>query len=173
VKASSKEILETVIGPNEIHLYTNPEGEHDDFLKCVKSRKDPYFPVEIGHRVSSVCHLANIAIKTSRKLKWDPNAEEFIGDPGANALLTRPMRAPWKLEAVRDFGGTRSSLFRPHGLNWIKPCGSDGWDHSRNNAYQHQDGARGHQCGQRHGEMNVAPALRCPRTAHQGMAANQ
>jgi len=41
----------SVIGPKEIHLFTNPEGEHRDFVDCVKSRKDPYFPVEIGHRV--------------------------------------------------------------------------------------------------------------------------
>lgn len=97
VEASSKEILESKIGPEELHLYTNPAGEHDDFLKCVKSRKDPYFPVDIGHRVSTVCHLANIAIRLGRKLKWDPEKEQFIGDESANALLSRPMRAPWKL----------------------------------------------------------------------------
>ncbi|HAV62520.1 MAG TPA: oxidoreductase, partial [Verrucomicrobiales bacterium] len=77
VEASSKEILESRIGENEIRLYTNPAGEHDDFLKCVKSRKDPYFPVDIGHRVSTVCHLANIAIRLGRKLRWDPVAERF------------------------------------------------------------------------------------------------
>ncbi|MGA2866081.1 MAG: Gfo/Idh/MocA family oxidoreductase [Verrucomicrobiota bacterium] len=97
VEASSQEILNSPIGPNEIHLYTNPEGEHDDFLKCLKSRKDPYFPVDIGHRVSSVCHLANIALRLGRKLKWDPKAERFENDDSANALLSRPMRSPWKL----------------------------------------------------------------------------
>jgi predicted dehydrogenase len=97
VQASSKTILESKIGPEEIHLYTNRAGEHDDFLKCVKSRNDPYFPVDIGHRVSTVCHLANIAIKLGRKLKWDPEKEQFVGDDSANAMLTRPMRAPWKL----------------------------------------------------------------------------
>jgi predicted dehydrogenase len=97
VEASSQEILNSKIGPNEIHLYTNPEGEHDDFLKCVKSRKDPYFPADIGHRVSTVCHLANIVIKTGHKLKWDPNAERFENDKEANAMLSRPMRSPWKL----------------------------------------------------------------------------
>jgi predicted dehydrogenase len=99
VQASSDKILDSVIGPEEIHLYTNPEGEHDDFLKCVKSRKDPYFPVDIGHRVSTVCHLANIAIKLRRKLKWDPKAERFENDDQANAMLTRPMRSPWTLAA--------------------------------------------------------------------------
>jgi len=97
LEASSEQILNSQIGPNEIHLYTNPEGEHDDFLKCMKSRKDPYFPVDIGHRVSTICHLANIAIKTGRKLKWDPQAERFENDPGANAMLSRTLRAPWKL----------------------------------------------------------------------------
>jgi myo-inositol 2-dehydrogenase / D-chiro-inositol 1-dehydrogenase len=97
VQASSKEILESRIGPEEVHLYTNPAGEHDDFLKCVKSRKDPYFPVDIGHRVSTVCHLANIAIKVGRKLKWDPVTEQFVGDSTANAMLSRSMRPPWKL----------------------------------------------------------------------------
>jgi predicted dehydrogenase len=97
VQASSKEILESRIGPEEIHLYTNPAGEHDDFLKCVKSRKDPYFPVDIGHRVSTVCHLANISINVGHKLKWNPVKEQFIGDATANAMLSRPMRAPWKL----------------------------------------------------------------------------
>jgi len=97
VEASSDEILNSVIGPAETHLYTNPEGEHDDFLKCVKSRKEPYFPVDVGHRVSTVCHLANIAIKLRRKLKWDPEAEHFENDETANSMLSRPMRAPWKL----------------------------------------------------------------------------
>jgi predicted dehydrogenase len=97
LEASSPEILKSVIGPNDLHLYTNKEGEHRDFLDCVKSRKDPYFPVDIGHRVSSVCHIANLSIKLGRKLRWDPKEERFENDAEANALLTRPMRSPWKL----------------------------------------------------------------------------
>jgi predicted dehydrogenase len=97
LEASSPELLKTKIGPDEIHLYTNLEGEHRDFLDCVRSRKDPYFPVDIGHRVSSVCHLANIAIKLGRKLRWDPKAERFENDPAADAMLSRSMRSPWKL----------------------------------------------------------------------------
>jgi predicted dehydrogenase len=97
LEASSDEIKNSVIGPDEIHLYTNPAGEHRDFLDCVKSRRDPYFPVDIGHRVASVCHLANIAIMLGRKLKWDPDAEYFENDDEANAMLSRPMREPWSL----------------------------------------------------------------------------
>ena len=97
VQASSEKILNSKIGPDELHLYTNPAGEHDDFLKCVRSRKDPYFPVDIGHRVSTVCHLANIAIQLGRKLKWDPVAEAFVNDDAANTMRSRPMRKPWTL----------------------------------------------------------------------------
>jgi predicted dehydrogenase len=100
VQASSPEILNSKIGPDELHLYTNPKGEHDDFLQCVRSRKDPYFPVDIGHRVSTVCHLANIAIKLGRKLKWNPELEHFVADEAANKMLDRPRRDPWQLPKV-------------------------------------------------------------------------
>ena len=97
LEASSDKIMNSVIGDDEIRLYTNTAGEHRDFLDCVKSRKDPYFPVDIGHRVSAVCHLGNIVIKLGRKLKWDPEQEVFPGDDEANAMLSRSMRSPWTL----------------------------------------------------------------------------
>ncbi len=97
LEASSDEILNSEIGDDEIRLYTNPAGEHRDFLDCVKSRKDPYFPVDIGHRVSTVCHLGNIAIQLGRTVQWDPDREQFPDDDQANAMLSRPMRSPWTL----------------------------------------------------------------------------
>jgi len=98
VQASSREILDAKIGPEEFHATGNPAGEHRDFLDCVKSRKDPYFPVDIGHRVSTVCHLGNIAIHLGRKLNWDPKAEKFINDEQADELCrVRRMRKPWSL----------------------------------------------------------------------------
>ena len=98
LEASSKAILDAKLADGDQRLYTNPQGEHHDFLLCVRSRKDPYFPVDIGHRVATICHLANIAIRTGRKLKWDPVKEEFLGDDGANAMRSRPMRSPWTLQ---------------------------------------------------------------------------
>lgn len=100
LEASDPAILESKISANELHLYTNPAGEHRDFLDCVRTRKDPYFPVDIGHRVSTVCHLGNIAIQLGRKLRWDPEKEVFPDDAEANALrIVRPLRKPWTLEA--------------------------------------------------------------------------
>lgn len=98
LEASSPEILNSKIGDDEIKLYTNAGGEHRDFLDCVKSRKDPYFPVDIGHRVATVCHLGNIAIDCGEKLAWDPEKEEFINNEKANNLRKiRPMRGDWSL----------------------------------------------------------------------------
>lgn len=98
LKASNEKILASVIGPEETRLFTCPAGEHRNFLDCVRSRKDPYFPVDKGHRVSTICHLGNIALRLGRRLAWDPGAERFPSDAEANAMLSRPMRSPWRLE---------------------------------------------------------------------------
>ena len=97
LEASSDEIKNSVIGPDEIHLFTCPEGEQRNFLDCVKSRQDPYFPAEIGHRCCTVMHLGNISMQLGRKLQWDPAKEEFINDETANRFLSRPYRSPWRL----------------------------------------------------------------------------
>ncbi len=70
-----------------------------NFLDCVRSRKDPIAHVETGHRSATVCHLGNIAVRLGKKkvLHWDPAAERFTNDDEANAMLTRPMRAPWQI----------------------------------------------------------------------------
>ena len=83
------------IGPSEVHLDTCFAGEHRNFLDCVKSRKDPYFPAEIGHRCSTVMHVGNIAMVLGRKLRWDPERETFPADETANRYLSRAMREPW------------------------------------------------------------------------------
>ncbi len=76
-----------------------------NFLKCVKSRELPVADIEIGHRTTSACHLGNIALRVQQKLRWDGAAERFTGDgaptEAANRMLTRPYRAPWKLEGMQ------------------------------------------------------------------------
>jgi len=69
-----------------------------NFLDCVKSRKQPIADIESGHQVVTVCHLANISLRTGRKILWDPHREEIVGDKEANKMLVRPYRAPWDHE---------------------------------------------------------------------------
>ncbi|HUT35581.1 MAG TPA: Gfo/Idh/MocA family oxidoreductase [Planctomycetota bacterium] len=97
IRASRPELLTAPVPVTGVHLFTCPAGEHRNFLDCVKTRRDPYFPAEVGHRCASVCHLGTISMLLRRKLTWDPVAEEFPGDPEANRLRSRPMREPWTL----------------------------------------------------------------------------
>ena len=99
LEASSGEILNSVIGENEIKLYTD-ENEHANFLKCIRSRKEPYHPVEDMHRTAAMAHIGNIAMTLKRKLRWDPVKEEFPGDNEANAMLIRAEREPWSLKTL-------------------------------------------------------------------------
>ena len=69
-----------------------------NFLDCVKSRKTPNSDLESGHRVVTTCHLANISMKLGRRLHWDADKEQVIGDGAANAMLSRPYRKPWDAE---------------------------------------------------------------------------
>jgi hypothetical protein len=72
------------------------EAHAANFIECVRSRKEPNAPIEVGHRSSSVAHLANIAYKTGLKLEWDPAAERFTqGGDAAAKLLARAARKPW------------------------------------------------------------------------------
>lgn len=93
---SDKALKDVKFGPNEVHLYES-ENHYRNFFDCVKSRKEPAAPVEIGHRSASLCHLGNIAMLLKRKVQWDPEREQFVNDPEATKMLTRPMRAPWTL----------------------------------------------------------------------------
>ena len=97
LQAEPVSILNSVIGPNEIHLYTCKGGEQRNFLDCVKSRKDCYFPPEIGQRCFTIAHIGNISMRLGRKLRWNPEKERFINDEQANRMLSRAMRSPWKL----------------------------------------------------------------------------
>ena len=66
-----------------------------NFIDCVKSRATPAADVEWGHRVATACHLANISLRLGRKVRWDSEKEEIMGDPEAQSMLERPYRKPW------------------------------------------------------------------------------
>jgi predicted dehydrogenase len=92
IDAHPRSLLQT----NKIRRYKR-QMHYRNFLDCIKLRKDPIAPVEVGHRTATVCHLGNIAMLLARKLCWDPKNEHFINDPAADRMTTRSMRAPWHL----------------------------------------------------------------------------
>ena len=94
--AQPASLLGLKIGPNEVHLFNS--GNHGgNFVDAVKGRNRPAAPIDVAVRTDTLCNLQFIAARLRRKLRWDPEKEQFLNDPEASALLDRPMRAPWKL----------------------------------------------------------------------------
>jgi len=96
IDANPKSLLDSTIKPNEIHLYKSTSHK-GNWFECIKSRKETIAPAEVAHRSCSVCLLGEIAMQLGRKLKWDPDREEFINDAEANKMVSKPMRSPWHL----------------------------------------------------------------------------
>lgn len=68
-----------------------------NFLDCVKSRQQLVENLDVGHHVSAVAALGNIALRSKSRIEWDAASERVAGNEAANALLKREYRAPWKL----------------------------------------------------------------------------
>jgi predicted dehydrogenase len=68
---------------------------HKNWLECVKSRQTPLAPAPIAHRANAACIVSWIAMKLGRPLNWDAKTERFVDDDQANAMLSRPERAPY------------------------------------------------------------------------------
>lgn len=96
IEPSDRKILREKIREDEINLYRST-NHMKDFLECMRSRKDPVAPVEVGHRSNTICVITHIAMKMGRKLRWNPKAERFINDNEANRWLDYPHRKPWTM----------------------------------------------------------------------------
>jgi predicted dehydrogenase len=71
------------------------------WLGCIPTRGQPNADVEIGHRSVSVSHLVNIARRLNRKIRWDPQEEQVVGDEEASLLaVSRPRRKGWELPKI-------------------------------------------------------------------------
>ncbi len=95
-KAEPGDLTNQSIGKGELQLVES-NNHMLNFLECMRSRTDPICPVEVGHRSNSICVITHIAMKLGRKLRWDPQTEEFRDDSSANALLDYEHRDPWKV----------------------------------------------------------------------------
>ena len=67
-------------------------AHHQNFVDCIKSGGRTNADAMEGHLSASLCHLANIACRTSRALKFDPEKEQVVGDEEANRLVRRQYR---------------------------------------------------------------------------------
>jgi predicted dehydrogenase len=93
-----EELEENPLPADAIRLYESND-QMGNFFDCVKSRKQPISPVAVGHRVISICHLANVSMHLKRKIQWDPAKEQIVGDSEAanSVYVRREARKPYTL----------------------------------------------------------------------------
>ncbi len=68
-----------------------------NFLAAMRSRQAPATNVEVGHLVSTVAILGNIALRTESRVIWDATQECVVRNAAAQALVGRVYRKPWSL----------------------------------------------------------------------------
>ncbi|MBN2019517.1 MAG: Gfo/Idh/MocA family oxidoreductase [Sedimentisphaerales bacterium] len=96
IDAHPQKLLRERFKPGDIHLFRSP-GHQRNFLDCVKSRRTTIAPSEVSHRSATPGHLGQIAMVLGRKICFNPNTEEIIGDSTATRMLGGAMRSPWRL----------------------------------------------------------------------------
>ena len=82
-------------------LYKGKEpGDHmRNFFECLRDRSEPVSDVFTHLRALDTCHLANIALRLGRKLNWDAEKEQIVGDDEANSWLSRNQRQGYEIKA--------------------------------------------------------------------------
>ncbi len=94
IEAPSKSIQRQII---QGISYEYMAGHIRDFLDSIKSRRLTVSNPEVAQRTHTIVHCANLCLRLGRSLRWDPAKRRFIDDQDANNLLSRTMRAPWRV----------------------------------------------------------------------------
>ncbi len=81
-------------------VYKNrpPTDHFRDFFTAVADRREPISDVFSHHRALSTCHLAGIAARLGRKIRWDPTTETIVGDEEAASFIARESRSGYTVE---------------------------------------------------------------------------
>lgn len=82
---------------SDLYKGKQPGNHMKNFFECTVDRTQPISDVETHHRAMTTCHLANIAIRLGRSLKWDPVSESIIGDSEAASFVAREQRKGYKI----------------------------------------------------------------------------
>ncbi len=95
-----EELKDNPLPSDAVRLYQSDE-HMQNFFDCIKSRKETAATVERAHHVIATCHLANASLRLGRRLRWDSDKQEVIGDPEANACryIRREQRKPYTIPA--------------------------------------------------------------------------
>ena len=67
------------------------------FLQVASGKEPELCPLDEAIMSDTISHMGNIAIRTGRKVTWDPKLGEVVGDVEANKLYVRDMRSPYSM----------------------------------------------------------------------------
>jgi hypothetical protein len=94
--ASPRELQTAKIRENEKPVIRS-SSQGRNFVECMKTRRPTINPLESAIRSDTISHMADMAIRLGRTIRWDPEKERIIGDKEAEKKLDRPMRRPWTM----------------------------------------------------------------------------
>jgi len=91
LQASDAKILNEPIKDMPMIYPTRPTSHMQNFIECIKTRKEPICSAAIGGSSVIICHIGAIAIRLGKKFKWDAKTNTS-DDKEANAMLVRTSR---------------------------------------------------------------------------------
>jgi len=74
--------------PDSLHLV--------NFLDCIRSNARPNADIEEGHKSTLLCHLGNIAHRTSSVVHFDPERRRIVDNAPAQQLWGREYQPGWE-----------------------------------------------------------------------------
>lgn len=103
-KAANPEAQNFQLPPGGKEVYRTDEYEDfnmnhkADWFKSIREgHLRPAVDIEIAHHTATLCNLGNMSMLLGRKLVWDGDKKEIIGDEQANRMLSKPQRYPYCL----------------------------------------------------------------------------
>lgn len=76
------------------------EGHKENFYRCVREGGLPVSDVFSHVQAMNTCHLAAIAARLGRTIRWDPQNERIVGDEQAASFFSRQRRAGFEIAKV-------------------------------------------------------------------------
>jgi predicted dehydrogenase len=96
ISATPESLLRVRVGPDQVRLLQDTH-HHRDFVTCVRDRTTPVSDIDSAVQSDFISHLSDMAIRTGRRVVWDPVSETVVGDEELRRMMTRPLRPPWRL----------------------------------------------------------------------------
>jgi predicted dehydrogenase len=76
------------------------EGHKNNFYRCIREGGLTVSDVFSHVQAMNTCHLAAIAARLNRVVKWDPQAEKIVGDDQAATFFARTPRSGFEIPRV-------------------------------------------------------------------------